>query len=150
MLVSMRMLGLLLAACIAQAHGAAAQSVADAATRWGLIGTWSLDCSKPASSANGYLTYVVRGAGKVAHERDFGDRRDTNDVQQAKTGVGGALDLVVHFPALNQTRKYTMMMASDRRIRALANSRIDGTEQTIKDGKFTSGGATTPWQSRCR
>ena len=150
MLVSMRMLGLLLAACVALAHGAAAQSVADTVSKWGLIGTWSLDCSKPASSANGYLTYVVRGAGKVAHERNFGDRRDTNDVQQARTGIGGTLDLVVHFPGLNQTRKYTMMMASDRRIRALANSRIDGTEQTIKDGKFTSGGATTPWQSRCR
>ena len=150
MLVSMRMLGLLLAACVALAHGAAAQSVADTVSKWGLIGTWSLDCSKPASSANGYLTYVVRGAGKVAHERNFGDRRDTNDVQQARTGIGGTLDLVVHFPGLNQTRKYTMMMASDRRIRALANSRIDGTDQTIKDGKFTSGGGTTPWQSRCR
>lgn len=150
MFASVRMLGLLFAACIALAHGAAAQSVADAATRWGLIGTWALDCSKPASGANGYLTYVVRGAGKVAHERDFGDRRDTNDVQQARTGVGGTLDLVVHFPGLNQTRKFTMMMASDRRIRALANSRIDGTEQTIKDGKFTANGGITPWQTRCR
>ena len=144
-----RLSGLLLAACIASAGSAKAQSVADAATRWGLIGTWSLDCTKPASSSNGYLMYVVR-AGKVVHERDFGDRRDTNDVQQARTGTGGALDLVVHFPALNQTRKFTMMMGPDRRIRALSNSRIDGTDQTIKDGKFTANGGTTPWQSRCR
>src|SRR6185436_839581 len=116
MAASIRLLGLLLVAGIVLAESAGAQSVPDAATRWGLIGTWSLDCTKPASSSNGYLIYVVR-AGKVVHEREFGDRRDTNDVQQARTGVGGALDLVVHFPALNQTRKFTMMMGSDRRIR---------------------------------
>jgi hypothetical protein len=149
MTASIRLLGLLLVGCIALAQGAAAQTVADAATRWGLIGTWALDCSKPASSSNGYLAYVVRGTG-VSHDRDFGDRRDSNVVQQARTGIGGTLDLVVHFPGLNQTRKYTMLMASDRRIRALTNSRIDGTDQTIKDGKFTTGGATTPWQTRCR
>jgi hypothetical protein len=131
-------------------QGAAAQSVADVASRWGLIGTWSLDCSKPASGSNGYLTYAVRSGGKVAHERDFGDRRDTNDVQQARTGTGGTLDLVVHFPGLNQTRKFTMLMGSDRRIRALSNSRIDGTEVTIRGGKFTANGAITPWQTRCR
>jgi hypothetical protein len=145
-----RLLGLFLTAWVGLADAAAAQSVADTLTRWGLIGTWAIDCSKPASSANGHLAYVVRGPGKVVHERDFGERRDSNDVQQARTGLGGALDLVVHFPVLNQTRKFTMMMGSDRRIRALANTRIDGTEETIKDGKFTANGGLTPWQTRCR
>ena len=149
MIAHVRMLGLLVAACMALVQGAAAQSVTDTVSRWGLIGTWALDCTKPASNSNGYLTYVVRGA-KVVHERDFGDRRDSNDVQQARTGVGGTLDLVVHFPGLNQTRKFTMLMASDRRIRALANSRTDGTDETIKDGKFTANGGVTPWQTRCR
>jgi hypothetical protein len=149
MIAHVRMLGLLLAADMALAQGAAAQSVTDTVNRWGLIGTWALDCTKPASSSNGYLTYVVRGA-KVAHEREFGDRRDSNDVQQARTGVGGTLDLVVHFPGLNQARKFTMLMASDLRIRALANSRTDGTDETIKDGKFTANGGVTPWQTRCR
>ena len=149
MITHVRMLGLLLAASMALAQGAAAQSVTDTATRWGLIGTWALDCTKPASNSNGYLTYVVRGA-KVAREREFGDRRDSNDVQQTRTGVGGTLDLVVHFPALNQARKFTMLMASDGRIRALANSHTDGTDETIKDGKFTANGGVTPWQTRCR
>jgi hypothetical protein len=43
-----------------------------------------------------------------------------------------------------------MLMASDGRIRALANSRTDGTEETIKDGKFTANGGVTPWQTLCR
>jgi hypothetical protein len=141
---------LVLAASAALATGAAAQTVADTLQRWGLIGTWSLDCSKPASSGNGYLSYVARAGGKVAHERNFGDRSDSNDVQRASTGVGGMLDLVVHFPGLNQTRKYTMLMGPDRRIRAMNNSRIDGTDQSITDGKFIHNGALTPWQTRCR
>jgi hypothetical protein len=140
MIAHVRMLGLLLGVGMALVQGTAAQSVTDTVSRWGLIGTWALDCTKPAN---------VRGA-KVAHERDFGDRRDSNDVQQARTGVGGTLDLVVHFPGLNQARKFTMLMASDRRIRALANSRTDGTEETIKDGRFTANGGVTPWQTRCR
>jgi hypothetical protein len=140
---------LVLAASLALAHGAAAQSAADTLRTWGLLGTWALDCTKPASASNGYLSYVASGT-KVVHQRDFGDRRDNNDVQQARTGVGGTLDLVVHFPGLNQTRKYTMLMASDRRIRAMSNSRIDGTEQSIRDGKFIHNGALTPWQTRCR
>jgi hypothetical protein len=146
----MRMLAVCVAAWLALADGAAAQSVADVASRWGLIGTWSLDCSKPASGSNGYLSYAVRAGGKVAHERNFGDRSDTNDVQQARTGHGGTLELVVHFPALNQTRKFTMLMGPDGRTRAMSNSRIDGTEVTIKAGKFTANGAITPWQTRCR
>jgi len=56
----------------------------------------------------------------------------------------------VHFPVLNQTRKFTMLMGSDGRTRAMSNSRIDGTEVTISGGKFTANGATTPWQTRCR
>jgi hypothetical protein len=143
------MLCLFLAASVTLADGAAAQSVADTLQRWGLIGTWALDCSKPASSSNGYLSYVASGA-KVVHQRNFGDRSDKNDVQQARTGVGGTLDLVVHFPGLNQTRKYTMLMGSDRRIRAMNNSRIDGTDPSIRDGKFIHNGALTPWQTRCR
>jgi hypothetical protein len=150
MVTSARTLMLLLAGCLALANGAAAQSVADTVSRWGLLGTWALDCTKPASGSNGYLTYVIRGGGRVSHERDFGDRRDANDVQQAKTRAGGALEIVVHFPQLKQTRKYTLIMGPDRRTRAMANSRIDGTEETIKDGKFIHNGAETPWQVRCR
>jgi hypothetical protein len=145
-----RMSGLLVAASLALSNGAAAQSVGDTLTRWGLTGTWALDCSKPASNSNGYLSYVARG-GRATHERDFGDgRRDSNEVQRASTGIGGTLELVVHFPRLNQTRKYTMLMGSDRRIRAMANSRVDGSEVTIRNGKFTHNNGLTPWQTRCR
>ena len=150
MATSVRILALALAAALAPTQVAGAESVAQTLSRWGLIGTWALDCSKPASGSNGYLSYVSRRAGQVSHERDFGDRQDVNEVRQARTGSGGALDLVVHFPKLSQTRKYTMIMGSDGRIRATANSKTDGTEPTIAKGNFTANGKATPWQVRCR
>lgn len=146
----LRSLALVLVALAAPIHGAEAQSIAETLSRWGLIGTWALDCSKPASDRNGHLSYAIRRAGQVSHERDFGDQQDVNEVQLARTGLGGALELVVHFPGLSQTRKYTLLMGVDGRIRTIANSKVDGTEPTIKDGKFTTNGADTPWQVRCR
>src|SRR6187431_204849 len=69
-------LALVLVALAAPVHAAQAQSIAETLSRWGLLGTWALDCSKPASSSNGNLSYATRRAGQVSHERDFGDRQD--------------------------------------------------------------------------
>jgi hypothetical protein len=85
----------------------------------------------------------------VTHNREFGDRRDINTVEKARTGNGGALELTVNFPGLSQTRKFTMVMGLDGRIRTMANSKSDGTEPAIKDGKFTANGQDSPWQTRC-
>jgi hypothetical protein len=150
MVTCIRTLALLVVTLLASADAAMAQKSPDTLGRWGLLGTWALDCSKPASSSNGYLSYVADSAGKVSHNRDFGDRRDVNAVEQARTGRGGALELTVNFPGLSQTRKYTTVMGVDGRIRTMANSKADGTEPTIKGGKFTANGHDTPWQTRCR
>ena len=145
-----RALALSVAAVVTLHNAASAQTVADTVSRWGLLGTWAIDCSKPVSGGNGYLSYVIRSPGKVSHERDFGDRQDVNEVQQARTGVGGMLELVVQFPRLQQTRIFTLHMGPDGRTRAMSNSKIDGSEQSIKDGLFTSNGNPSPWQTRCR
>jgi hypothetical protein len=150
MVINTRTLVLLFVALLSSADAAMAQTPADTLRRWGLLGTWAIDCSKPASGSNGYLVYVADSGGKVSHNREFGDRRDTNTVEKARTGRGGALELTVNFPGLSQSRKFTLMMGADGRIRAMANSKADGTEPTIKDGKFTANGQDTPWQTRCR
>ena len=71
-------------------------------------------------------------------------------MRRLRTGRGGALELTVNFPGLSQTRKFTMVMGLDGRIRTMANSKPDGTEPTIKAGKFTANGHDSPWQTRCR
>jgi hypothetical protein len=146
----MSALALVGVACLALPHAAAAQNIAEIIKQWGLLGTWAVDCSRPASGLNAYLRYVIRRPGQVSHERDFGGRSDVNEVREARRGSGGILELVVHFPKLGHARRYALIKGRDGRARAVANSRTDGTDVSIKDGKFTATGKPTPWQTRCR
>jgi hypothetical protein len=125
-----------------------AQTIAETASRWGLLGPWRLDCSQPASRSDGELKYVVR-EGKLYHDREFGDARDSSLFTQATRKADGSLELTVKFDSLSQTRQFSFIKGGDGRIRATSNRNVDTNEYTIKDGKFTANGNTPPWQTRC-
>jgi hypothetical protein len=132
------------------ADGAEAQPVAETLARWGLIGTWSTDCNRPPTRTNYRVSYVARAGGRVFHERDFGNRRDSREIRAATVGPGGWIEVVADFGALGGMRKWTMMKGVDGRIRTVANSKLDGTDATIRGGRFVVGGdAETVWQMRC-
>jgi hypothetical protein len=129
---------------------AAADIIADAARNWGLIGTWATDCSQPPSVANGYLEYLVR-SNQLWHDREFGDRRDSNKALAARIAADRTLEVRFHFPKLNppQTREISFVKGTDGRLRTMFNRDMKG-EYTVKNGTFVSNNAPTPWQSRCR
>ena len=126
-----------------------AQTVAETASRWGLLGSWKLDCSQPASRSNGDLQYVVRG-GKLFHDREFGDARDSSSVMTETKKADGSIEIVVNFASFSQTRQFSFIKGSDGRIRVVSNRNVDTNEYSIKGGKFTANGNDTPWQTRCR
>jgi hypothetical protein len=140
---------LVLLAIVALPEASLAQMVAETASRWGLLGTWRLDCSAPVSRSDGELQYVVRG-GKLFHDREFGDVRDSGSVMSATRKADGSIELVVNFVSFSQTRQYSMIKGGDGRIRSISNRNVDTNEYTIRDGKFTANGNATPWQTRCR
>lgn len=127
---------------------AQALTVPEAASRWGLLGTWRLDCSQPKSRANPDLSYVVRG-GKLFHDRDFTTNADSSAVMSATVKDDGSMEIVVNFTSLSQTRQFSFVKGGDGRIRAVSNRNVGTNEYTIVDGKFTSNGNITPWQTRC-
>ncbi len=132
------------------ADGARGETVAESMARWGLIGTWAMDCSRPPSRSNVHLSYVARGEGRVFHERNFGGQRDSSrEIRAASLKPGGLIELVADFGTIVGTRKWTMMKGADGRIRTLANSKVDGTDATVRDGRLVAGGAETGWQTRC-
>ena len=149
MLASARLFALVVMGVLAASEASFAQTAAETASRWGLLGTWKLDCSQPASSSNGALQYVVRG-GKLFHDREFGDRRDSSSVVSATTKAGGSIELVVNFVSISQTRQFSFIKGSDGRIQAIFNRNVATNEYTIRDGKFTVNGNASPWQTRCR
>lgn len=129
--------------------GASAETVAQTARKWGLIGPWSVDCSlKPDRNRSTVLAYEIAPGDRVVHRRIFGDTRDESEVVTAEVSSDGLLNLRVFFPSLKQTREYGLMMQPDGTIRAMYNRNQKG-EYTIKDGKFTANGNPTPSQHKC-
>ena len=134
---------LLLAPC------AVAETVTETASKWGLIGTWSLDCSLPPDHDRGtLLIYQVARDDRLIYRRNFGDASDDNEVVGAKASADGMLNLRVFFPSLKETRKYGVMKQPDGSIRAIYNRSQKG-KYTIKHGEFTANGNPTPPQYKC-
>jgi len=129
---------------------ASAETVAETARKWGLIGSWSQDCSlSPDRDRGAALAYEIAPGGHVVHRRDFGDTTDESEVVSAEVSEDGMLNLRVFFPSLKQTREYGLIKQSDGTIRAMYN-RNQKDEYSIKDGKFTANGNPTPSQHKCR
>jgi hypothetical protein len=70
-------------------------------------------------------------------------------VQAAAVGQDGALEVIVTFAAIGQTRKWRIVRGTDGRIRTMVNTRVDGSDYTVRDGRFIHNGAETPWLTRC-
>ena len=127
-----------------------AETVAETTRKWGLIGSWSLDCSlAPDRNKGTVLAYEIASGDRVVHRRNFGDTTDESEVVTAEVSGDGILNLRVFFPALKQTREYGFIMQPDGTLRAMYN-RNQKNEYTIKDGKFTANGNPTPPQHKCR
>ena len=148
MLVHARGLAVLFLGLVSVLDAAQGQSVAETAARWGLLGSWRIDCGQPISSSNGDLSYVVR-SGMLFHDREFGNTRDSNPVVAATAKRNGMLEITVNFRALSQTRQFSFIKGRDGRIRAIANRNVETDEYTVKDGKLIANGNMTPWQTRC-
>lgn len=126
-----------------------AETIAETARQWGLIGRWSLDCSLPPDHARGaVLSYEVADGDRLLHRRDFGGSHDEGEVLSATVSGDGVLNLRIYFPSVKQTREYGMMHLADGSIRAVYN-RNEQNQYSIKDGKFTATGKPTPAQRKC-
>jgi hypothetical protein len=139
---------ILLAAFAADA--ARAQTVAETIAKWGLLGTWATDCSRPPGRTNGYLAYVAGGAGRVLYARNFGNQRDVREIRAAAVRPGGLLEVVADFGAVGGVRRWAIAKGADGRIRTMANSKIDGTDASVRNGRLVRSGAETVWQSKCQ
>jgi hypothetical protein len=132
------------------AVNASAETVAQTARNWGLIGSWARDCSvKPGKNQNTLLAYEVVGDGRVVHRRDFGDSTDENEVVTAEVSGDDMLNLRVFFPNFKQTRQYGLMKQPDGTIRTMYNH-DQKDEYSIRDGIFTANGNPTPALHKCK
>jgi len=132
------------------AGSASAETAAETARRWGLLGQWSLDCALPPDRDRGaVLAYEVIDGGRLVYRRDFGDSTDSADVIAAEISADGLLNLRVFFPKLKQTRDYGLLMDADGSIRAFYNRDQKG-NYSIRNGRFSANGKPTPPNHKCK
>jgi len=134
---------------VAFASLAHAETLAATVERWGLLGSWSVDCALPPDRDKGMvLTYEIKPDGRVMYRRNFGEAKDDSEVVSATVNAEGLLNLMVFFPSLHQTREFGLLLTNEGRLRAIYN-RSERGEYTIRDGKYVKTGAPTPLQQRC-
>jgi hypothetical protein len=149
MIAAVRVSVVVLVGIFAVADVASAKTIGSAATEWGLLGTWRLDCSALPSRRDAVLRYVMR-AGKLFHDRDWGDGKDSSPVLSASVTGEGGLEVLVKFDSIKQTRQWTLVKGDDGRIRTISNRNVDTDEYAMRDGKLTVNGNTSLWLTRCR
>nr|WP_249149085.1 hypothetical protein [Bradyrhizobium manausense] len=134
---------------IAFASLARAETLAETVEHWGLLGSWAVDCAaRPDRDRGARLTYEIQKDGRVMYRRNFGDVRDENEVVSAAVDAEGQLNVMVYFPALQQTREFGLLLTNEGSLRAIYN-RSERGEYTIRDGKYVRTGAPTLEQQRC-
>jgi hypothetical protein len=104
-----------------------AQSNVEAARNSGLLGTWRLDCSQPASHDNPDLKYVLRD-GELFHDRDFRGTTDSHRVIAARRRPDNSLELTVSFKEFHETRQYGFVHGRSDTPRTIYNRNIDTDE----------------------
>jgi hypothetical protein len=128
---------------------AGAETLSATVIRWGLLGSWAIDCSlRPDHDKGAVLTYEIKPDGRVMYRRNFGDAKDENEVVAASTDADGMLNIMVFFPSLHQTREFGLRLQKDGSLRAIYNRDQRG-DYSIRDGKFVRTGVPTPAQRRC-
>jgi hypothetical protein len=130
----------------AHSSAQAQTSLIQTITRWGLLGTWAVDCDKPGKDGS-RIAYRVRD-GKAEHVRDLGgSRRDIADITRVMLNPDGSLEMRLEFFSAIGAR-YVSLIRSPDAIRAKFSMSADGA-YTVRDGKFVHDGMPTRWQARC-
>lgn len=127
---------------------ASADSPADIARDRGLLGTWAVNCAKPAKQVRGnVISYEIGPSGELVYWRD-NDVDDINTIIAASVAPDDTLTLSIEMPQYKQVREFGVAMEPDHSIRTLFNRGADGS-YTIRDGRFVGNGKPTPRLRKC-
>lgn len=134
------------------ATAAAPPTTADLFREFGLFGTWAVDCSRPASPQNPYVSDILEDDGAVVEQHHLGPAYAVNHyrVLSAKGLSTTEVALEVMFqPGSETAQQQTLVMrVSNGRRRTLFNQ-PEGGAVRVKDGIVLSVGVKTPTLTKC-
>lgn len=126
--------------------GPVAAADSDELRRFGLIGTWAVNCAQPDSSSNPYVIYAVKD-GSPIWILQMGDLQARYSVRQLKIIGEDVLDYI-DGPDQAGRMHHMQLKKTGARFRSIASTREDGSA-VIADGKFVASGAPTAVFENC-
>lgn len=137
-------------AVVALSATAFAETDADRARKWGLLGTWATDCSMPPTDSDPYLIYQADGA-RVVHRRNYPKSTDTNQIKSVQLADDGGLRLEIYLPNVDppQIRIYELDRDGDR-VHTKYNYRPSDKSYSIKDFVIVANGQPAVWIYKCK
>jgi len=133
---------------LACAGEARANPTQDAATRFGLPGTWAPNCAAPPSPDNEYARWSLAAGGKLSEIYDNGPTLLKNSYRWDTARLVGSNTIVLDGVFLhNGLGQHVELVKQDGRIRP-QNSTDSSGRKLVVDGAFPSGGGPS-WFERC-
>ena len=119
----------------------------DALSKFGLLGSWAVDCTNPPSTANPHLAFAPSQSGYPTRTLRMGGFSETMEMRNARII---APDRLAYFDAgLSPKSSFNVILAKvGERFRSYESIRTDGTH-LIKEGKSVSSGNPTMVFQRC-
>jgi hypothetical protein len=119
----------------------------DAVRRFGLVGVWRLDCSKPVSRSNPNVVFEAPEQGPPTRTIGWGSPSDyTHELREVRIIAPDKLAHTVNdkYNFLSQ-----VILVRDGRGRTFQYTDLKTGKVTVKDGIFLPTGEPTPWLERC-
>ena len=129
--------------------GRAAEAGADsnALAKFGLLGSWAVDCRAPPSASNPYQTFVPSTDGQPSRQLIVGNPDLDRLVPVHDVKELGSDRISLSFPQNNIT--VTVVLVKDKgRVRPLESSTSDG-QSVVADGMVERTGQLTAWFQKC-
>jgi hypothetical protein len=144
-------LGAWVAVAVAAPAASAQTSVKAVFEKYGLAGTFAVDCTKPATRANIYFVTRVIDAGLV--QRDRMSATTTRDFVQFIDKAGEAKANDVSLGGTRDDKPFDELWHIERKtadeVRYLVLESAWGGNKVISGGKVVSSGQPLPWLNRC-
>ena len=135
-------------ALLASTAPSRAETVIETATRWGLLGTWRVNCNAPPYFFDPAETYVVRVT-LLLIEQDAGSGKNADVVSAAVIQDGGRVELTIDDPAGRKRRKNVLERNAEGRIRLLTSWDDDTGTFYVRNARMANGLRGFDWQQRC-
>lgn len=146
----LRTLLFLAAISVATTSVASAQTVAQTMRDFGILGTWSKDCSTPASEKNFHTVFAALPSGKAKRSYYNGPNKVYNEFTITRA-IPLPSNQLSYRQEGRQSKRLThidVILLKDGNRYSTWSSIGDDGKVYVKDGKFSDGKATW-WEAKC-